>query len=151
LDQLHEPGLGSSGVGGGLIGQKNRRPMTPMFASRTKWHLIRRRSAGSGSDAPLLRRVMAHSRLYNDRMHANSLRRGSLLAPVSSYPCSDSVAECRRSRVSTNLPDELSSPTACSECGHPQRRHVVLPNPELARWLRLIHGGCPNCAACADE
>jgi hypothetical protein len=93
-----------------------------LFASRTNSHSISRTPARSGSDAPLLRRVMAHSRLYNDRMHTNLLRKSSLRQ----FP-------------------------AIPECGHSVRGHVVFPNPELARWLRLIHAGCPNCVACVDE
>jgi hypothetical protein len=39
----------------------------------------------------------------------------------------------------------------CCECGHSVGGHVVFPNPELARWLRIIHGGCLNCVACAED
>lgn len=45
----------------------------------------------------------------------------------------------------------LSSGTRCGECRHPLHLHVAFSNPELAKWLRLIHGQCANCVACADE
>jgi hypothetical protein len=45
----------------------------------------------------------------------------------------------------------LAAERRCSECGHSLHRHVALPNPEVAKWLRLIHRGCPNCEECADE
>jgi hypothetical protein len=32
----------------------------------------------------------------------------------------------------------LAAQRRCSECGHSLHRHVALPNPEVARWLRLI-------------
>jgi hypothetical protein len=45
----------------------------------------------------------------------------------------------------------LAARRRCSECKHSRYRHVPLPNPEPAGWLRRIHRGCPNCGECADE
>jgi hypothetical protein len=83
-------------------------------------------------DAPLLRRVMAHGRFYKDRINTNLFRRESCSPPFRITPVRIMLSRC-------------------SECRHPLRRHIVVPNPELARWLSLIHGGCLNCAVCADE
>ena len=45
----------------------------------------------------------------------------------------------------------LAAQRRCSQCGHLLWRHDVLPNPELARWLKFIHCGYPECMECVDE
>ncbi|HZO80804.1 MAG TPA: hypothetical protein VFB33_03845 [Candidatus Binataceae bacterium] len=39
----------------------------------------------------------------------------------------------------------------CRACGHPSDLHVGFADPELARQLSRIHGGCLDCEICADE
>lgn len=39
----------------------------------------------------------------------------------------------------------------CRGCGHPSDIHVGFADPELARQLSRIHGGCLDCEICADE
>jgi hypothetical protein len=39
----------------------------------------------------------------------------------------------------------------CRSCGHPPDLHVGFADPELAKQLSRIHGGCLDCEICADE
>jgi hypothetical protein len=59
-------------------------------------------------DAPLLRCVMAHGRFYKDRINTNLFRRGSSSPPFRITPVRILLSRC-------------------SECRHPQRRHIVVP------------------------